>query len=82
MAVVFYDGEWGELLPTQECFYCFQSLDEVAIWWRGASDIWIHAACFIELAVRMFRDVHEIEIQHYVRTGELGGFQWINFGKT
>ena len=64
MAVVFPDHEVvGHMLPDQECFYCHNPFDGVAIWWMGhPGDIWIHPGCVFSLAVRMFRDVHEWEI--------------------
>ena len=64
MAIVFHDSDVrGRFLDAQSCFYCGQSFDKVAIMWDGIGDsIWLHSDCFIKLAIRMFRDVHELEI--------------------
>ena len=64
MAIVFHDSDVrGKFLDAQRCFYCGQSFDEVAIMWDGSgASIWLHSDCFIKLAIRMFRDVHELEI--------------------
>jgi hypothetical protein len=49
------------------CFYCFHPLDNPAVEWSGATGvICLHPACVLELAVRLFRDVHELEC----RTGQ------------
>ena len=47
-----------------ECFYCYQVIDEetYAVQWRGGDhDLWLHPGCVMELSLRLFRDVHEIE---------------------
>ena len=64
MAIVFHDSDVrGEFLDEQICFFCSQSFDKVAIMWDGSgASIWLHSDCFIKLAIRMFRDVHELEI--------------------
>ena len=44
------------------CFLCWNPLEDPAIHWMGSTgDIYLHPACVIELAIRMFRDVHEVE---------------------
>jgi hypothetical protein len=45
-----------------DCFYCGHAMTLPGVQWLGATDeIWLHPSCVIELAIRLFRDVHEIE---------------------
>ena len=63
----------GEELHTAECFLCEGGFKEVAILWMGASDLgllWLHPDCVTDLAVRMFRDVHEVNNPGYYKNRE------------
>lgn len=51
----FYDK-----LPT--CFYCLKQAKFPFIMWNGhEGPISFHPPCFAEFAIRMFRDLHEVE---------------------
>ena len=69
------DAEHG-LIHTavgQICFYCGQSLQGPAIHWIGATDeIFLHSGCCVDLAVRLFRDVHQWQRQVARYFGQLG----------
>lgn len=55
------------------CFFCHTLLDDPAVCWSGAdADIYLHPDCVPDLAVRMFRDVHEIRNSAYYRRRGLG----------
>ena len=52
------------------CFFCFEVLTlwgdtrTPIIHWAGATgDIYLHPDCVLQLAIRMFRDVHEVQIK-------------------
>jgi hypothetical protein len=55
----------GEVIVTargERCFFCDEPTEDPAIVWFGATgEIFLHAACTAELAVRLFRDLHELE---------------------
>lgn len=64
------DGElcFGhDLRHPGRCFHCEQPTGDPQVWWIGVDEhgrcihIVLHPACAIELAIRMLRDVHEIE---------------------
>jgi hypothetical protein len=62
------DHEWYMLqghgpLEEQLCFYCGYGCTEPAVYWQGFVDtsIHLHAACALELCIRIIRDVHQIE---------------------
>ena len=58
----------GEELRTAQCFLCEAGFKDVAILWMGNGDpglLWLHPDCVTGLAVRMFRDVHEINNSDY-----------------
>ena len=55
------------------CFLCFGALDDPAAGWAGSEgEIFLHADCVLDLAVRMFRDVHEIRKPDYYSRRQLG----------
>lgn len=59
-------GITGEPYPYnsargRECFYCYLPLDDPAVMWIGEHDIFFHPHCVLNLAIRLFRDVHEIQ---------------------
>ena len=64
MSIRTREKEWGADLPAgTECFYCYQPIAAVAIFWMGNEcDLWLHPECVVELTIRLFRDVHEYEI--------------------
>ena len=46
----------------QPCFYCGSALRSPFVVWTGFGEsIALHPGCVVELAIRLFRDVHEIE---------------------
>lgn len=50
----------------QRCFLCGKNLRDPAVYWMGATgEIYLHADCVPDLAVRMFRDVHAIRKPDY-----------------
>jgi hypothetical protein len=50
----------------QCCFLCGRELHDPAVFWMGATaEVYLHADCVPDLAVRMFRDVHEIRNPEY-----------------
>jgi hypothetical protein len=69
------DHELGDFLTAagKTCFYCHGLIvADPAILWSGAyGNIHLHPACTVELAVRLFRDVHQIECEkHQYVTGK------------
>ena len=47
-----------------DCFFCHHPMTSPGIYWTGATgEIWLHPACVLELTIRLFHDVHEIECQ-------------------
>ena len=49
---------------AQPCYYCGHSLTSPFIAWMGAGEaIALHPACTVELGIRLFRDVHQIECE-------------------
>lgn len=62
----------GQIVVTaqgEECFYCHHKLADPAIAWWGAGGItiFLHPQCVVELAIRLFRDVHELECRTHSR---------------
>lgn len=60
------------------CFHCYQLVVPPMVAWMGSTaEIVMHPACVVELAIRLFRDVHEIEktTQRYV-TGPRSVEEW------
>jgi hypothetical protein len=53
----------GRAAPEHDvCFYCWGPLDNPAIEWSGSTGfICLHPGCVVELAIRLVRDVHEVE---------------------
>jgi len=44
------------------CYNCANPLTTPAVAWHGAGDpLYLHPPCVVEFAIRLFRDVHEIE---------------------
>lgn len=56
------------------CFYCHNRLNgTVVMWWGSSGDIYLHPECTVELAIRLLRDVHQIEhATHSHVTGDTG----------
>lgn len=63
MSVRTEGAEWGRELPEgQQCFYCYAPIRAIAVFWMGAAgELWLHPACVVELTIRLYRDVHEVE---------------------
>lgn len=62
----------GQVVVTaegRECFYCHGPLSDPAIAWWGGDGItmFLHPACVAELALRLFRDLHELECKTHSR---------------
>jgi hypothetical protein len=55
----------------RECLYCSGALSDPAVYWMGhGGEVYLHPACVTALAVRLFRDVHEVEKPtYYIRRG-------------
>jgi hypothetical protein len=55
--------------PADPCFYCHDPLSgEVVLYWGGSvGDIYFHPGCFLEMATRMFRDLHNVELAYDYR---------------
>ncbi len=55
----------GTVVVTAEshiCFYCGNPTQDPAIVWSGFGDeMFLHPTCCVELAIRVLRDVHELE---------------------
>ncbi len=64
MSVRTEGAEWGCELPEEQvCFFCGMVIRAVAIFWMGAgAELWLHPGCAVELTIRLFRDVHEVEL--------------------
>jgi len=45
----------------RDCFYCYRPLDDPAVMWIGDGEIYLHPHCVVDLTLRLFRDVHEIQ---------------------
>ncbi len=44
------------------CFYCGEALGHPAIEWAGeTTTISLHPGCVVELTIRLYRDLHELE---------------------
>jgi hypothetical protein len=45
-----------------QCFYCDQPLRAPSVDWMGATGtISLHPGCVVELTIRLYRDLHELE---------------------
>ena len=71
-----YDAESGFPLPGCTCFYCSRAIvHHPYIDWMGdGSTIFLHPGCAVDLAIRVLKDVHEIECKfhgevHIIDTG-------------
>lgn len=52
----------------ETCFYCGRPTSDPAIVWSGfGGEIFLHPACVAELALRLFRDLHELECRSHAR---------------
>jgi hypothetical protein len=57
------------------CFYCSEPIQAIGVQWLGGdaeaarprTSIFLHAACAVELAMRLLGDVHAIEERHHQR---------------
>jgi|1_EtaG_2_1085319.scaffolds.fasta_scaffold05779_9 hypothetical protein len=57
---------FGEKLSSAKCFLCGAGFKDVAILWDGLPEaLWLHPGCVTDLAVCMFRDVHEVNNPGY-----------------
>jgi len=46
----------------QRCFLCGEATADPSVMWSGFSeDVFLHAACAVEMTLRLMRDVHELE---------------------
>ena len=58
------DAWFPESFRRQPCYYCYSPLTSPFVVWMGAGEpIALHPACVVELSIRLFRDVHEIECE-------------------
>ena len=68
-------GAWDADIPVAtRCFYCGRQIRAIAIYWIGDDgELWLHPPCVVELTIRLYRDVHEVEVgtQAYV-AGRVG----------
>lgn len=55
------DGMWVDGRP---CFFCREEVFAPALFWMGETDLLLHPTCFVQLATRLFRDLHELERKH------------------
>ena len=56
------DAWYSATFREQPCFYCGGVLASPFIIWHGFGEaIALHPPCVIELTIRLYRDVHEIE---------------------
>ena len=57
----------------QICFLCGELLHDPAVCWLGSTGaIYLHADCVPDLAIKMFRDVHELRQPGYYRRRRVG----------
>lgn len=62
MAIITPDTPVYNHLLGQDCFYCAQPVHQAGVMWAGTpSELVLHAACVIELFLRLGRDVWQIE---------------------
>ncbi len=48
------------------CYYCGEPLTVPFVMWQGFGEaIGLHPPCVVELTIRLYRDVHEIECGPY-----------------
>jgi hypothetical protein len=48
------------------CFFCGAALADPAVYWMGMpGSLFLHAACCLDLFVRLMRDVHEVRNPEY-----------------
>ncbi len=51
----------------EDCFYCGRIIEaDPVIEWRGFADFrfLLHPCCLVELTIRLFRDLHELECRN------------------
>ena len=54
-----------------DCFLCTKPLITPVVHWMGLTgNIYLHPDCVLRLAVRMFRDVHEIQNGRVPKPGD------------
>ncbi len=65
-------GKCGLLYTASgnQCFYCDQALEDPAIHWRGATEIYLHPSCCVDFVLRLFRDVHQWQCEGGKNFGE------------
>ncbi len=68
---IYQPGDW---LKRERCFHCHKPMFAPAIEWRGQAEkeyvtLYLHPACAVEFAIRLLRDVHEIECRAPARLG-------------
>jgi hypothetical protein len=52
---------------SADCFYCGHPMTSPGIQWLGSTgEIWLHPGCVVELTIRLYRDVHEIECRSHL----------------
>ena len=52
------------LTKPPPCFYCGETISEDGVFWmgHGQAQLYLHEQCCLNLVVRLFRDVHELQI--------------------
>lgn len=56
------DIYWAAYDDYPTCFYCLKQAKFPFLMWSGSDgEISFHPPCFAEFAIRMFRDLHEVE---------------------
>ena len=52
------------LVEASCCFYCGEVISDDGVTWIGYSgfDLTLHEQCCLNLVVRLFRDIHELQI--------------------
>ncbi len=70
-------GPWsrtGMVVPTaisHNCFFCGDPTTDPAVIWCGETgEIYLHPGCCADLAIRLFRDLHELQRATGNRFGE------------
>jgi hypothetical protein len=60
------DGWYANSFKDEPCFYCGRNLSSPFVLWAGfGAELVLHPTCVVELTIRVFRDVHEIECENH-----------------
>lgn len=74
MAALYGESPYEMLLDgDEECFYCHDVIGKISrknpvLYWMGDPSLIVHPNCFQDLVVRMYRDLHEIQIKTNVKS--------------